>query len=159
MIATSLFESFLDFKLLKRVLIGFSVLILLFIPIDFLYFRFSHQTSRESVVQNQPALGPSTFEHQDAYESSIQSSAVFGLATPEGSLTVLKSSMAELTKDYRLKGVMIVGEPEAIMEDARTQKSIFVKEGDLLGDLKVKEIKEGAVILTYYGEEKELRIQ
>ena len=72
---------------------------------------------------------------------------------------VTKSSIAELSKDYRLKGVVIVDEPEAIIEDARTQKSQFVKVGDSVGEMKVKEVREGAAVLSYYGEEKEMRIE
>ena len=49
-------------------------------------------------------------------------------------------------------------EPEAIVEDAKTQKSLFVKIGDPLGDLVVKEIKEGYIVLSYVGEEIRLEI-
>ena len=65
----------------------------------------------------------------------------------------------ELVKDYRLKGVMIMGEPEAIVEDARTQKSVFVKAGEKLGDLTVKEIKEGQIVLSLAGGEVKLEMR
>ena len=52
-----------------------------------------------------------------------------------------------------------MGEPEAIIEDAKTQKTLFVKAGEPLGDLTVKEVKEGVVILASSGGEISLKIQ
>jgi hypothetical protein len=94
----------------------------------------------------------------DSYESAFQAGGLLGIAAPTG-LTALKSSIAELAKDYRLQGVVVLDQPEAILQDARTQKTVFVKKGDRLGELTIKEIKEAAVILACYGEETVLQIQ
>ena len=76
-----------------------------------------------------------------------------------GGTPVLQASLTELVKDYRLKGVILMDEPEAIIEDARTQATIILKKGERLGDLSVKEIKEGLIVLTYLGEEVKMEIK
>lgn len=117
-----------------------------------------------SVLREQPraeasaaAALPSAVRPLADYEEAFQKNSLFG-AGPN-SFSVLKSSISELLKDYRLKGVVLGNEPEAILEDARTQRSVFVKQGASLGELTIKSIQEGAVVFVYYGEEKELKIQ
>ncbi|MCX7662037.1 MAG: hypothetical protein N2Z79_05095 [Candidatus Omnitrophica bacterium] len=62
----------------------------------------------------------------------------------------------ELIKDLTLLGI-ISGEPnQAIIEDKRNNKTYFLKEGEFLGELQVKSIKEGRVILEYRGREIDL---
>ena len=93
------------------------------------------------------------------YEKSFQGRGFLGGGENLSGLAVLKTSINELVKDYRLKGTVILSEPEAIVEDARTQKTIFVKTGQQLGELKVKEVAEGKLVLAYYGEETVLLIE
>ena len=55
--------------------------------------------------------------------------------------------------------ISLHGEREAVLADARTNKNIFVKEGDEINGVHIKEIREGSVILSYFDEEKELQLQ
>lgn len=70
-----------------------------------------------------------------------------------------KAAIRELVKDYRLKGIALFQAPEGIVEDAATGRAVFVKKGELLGAVRVKEIKEESVVLSRDGEEVELKIQ
>lgn len=161
MISFSAFETLIDFKLLKKSFVGLSLGVLALIPVDLatLPLKGVAPMKNASPVQEKSFSSSTPSEPLSSYESSFQKSSLFGLATPEAPLPVFKSSIAELTKDYRLKGVVILDQPEAILEDARTQKNTFLKVGDKLGELTVKEIKEGSMILSYYGEDRELRIE
>ena len=152
-------ESYFDFKLFKKSLVGLSVGIWVFLPVDFFH---AQQNGTGTEAQGSSLEGVSKaagFQPLAFYENAFRSSSLFGTAVSEIGTAVFKSSLADLAKDYRLKGVVILDIPEAILEDARTQKTIFVKPGDSVGELQVKEIREGAIILTAYGEEKELRIE
>ena len=154
-------SSIIDFGWLKKSFLCFSLGTLLFIPTDLLFFSSKIKPSPSSGISaagNKPQPFSKPLESLAHYEEIFQKSALFGTYSSQGALPVLSSSIAELTKDYRLKGVMILDTPEAILEDARTQQTTFVKTGDKLGDLTVKEIREGVLVLSYYGEEKELRI-
>lgn len=155
-----LVETVLDLKLLRKSFLGISLGILAFIPVDLVMIASKGKVEPNSEPQAQAdTVNASSLESLSSYESAFQKSVLFGLYHPESNLPVLQSSIAELAKDYRLKGIIILDEPEAILEDARTQKSTFVKIGDKVGELTVKEIKEGSLVLSYYGEEKEMRIE
>lgn len=171
MISFSSLESLVDLRLLKKGLLGLSLGVLALIPVDLATLPLSARggfafggkgeapMKTGSAVQEKSLFSSTPSEPLSAYESSFQKSSLFGLATPEAPLPVFQSSIAELVKDLRLKGVVILDEAEAIIEDARTQKGAFVKAGEKIGELTVKEIKEGAIVLSYYGEDKEMRIE
>ena len=93
-----------------------------------------------------------------SFQELLQNSPLFGFRQQRSALPVIQSSINELAQNYRLKGVALLGDPEAIVEDAVRQKTIFVKTGDSLGDLKVKTIEEGKIVLEYLGEEKVMTI-
>jgi len=154
-------ENLLDLNLIRRSFFILSLTILLFIPLDLVRLSQKEKADASTGGALSPglSLGKESLEPLSVYEESLKGSRLFGFAETPSSLPAIQSSIAELTKDYRLKGVVILDEPEAIIEDARTQKSTFVKSGDKMGELTVKEIREGVVVLAYYGEEKELRIQ
>lgn len=152
-------ERYFDLELVKKAGLGLAAAALLIIPIDISLQLFSKFSNREIKAATLPALQKRTAQPLDHFESAFQAGGLFGgAATPSG-LTVLKTSISEMVKDYRLKGVVILSEPEAIIQDARTQQSIFVKAGEKLGELTVKEIREGKIVLTYYGEETALQIE
>ena len=151
-------EQFLDLKLIRKVFLGLAAAIFLISLFDFLSSVFSKPAFEKMKDIGILELQSPPIQTLDYYESIFQTKGLFGSESPSG-LTILKASIGELIKDYRLKGVLISSEPEAIIEDARTQKSLFLKTGAPLGDLTVKEIRPGKVILTYYGEEGVLQIE
>ena len=158
MIAAAL-DRHVDLKLAKKVFMALSAVILFILPADLLFVYFSKPMSGQLQAQTYASLQPSELYPLEAYEPSFQTGGLFGGVVTSSGLTVLKASIHELIKDYRLKGVVILSEPEAIVEDARTQKSIFVKAGQTLGELTVKEVTEGRIVLTCYGEEAEMKIE
>lgn len=158
MISVLELDARLDLELLKKALWGLAMLVLLAIPLDLVMSSSRKPPSvKETLAANRSSTA-SFNESLASYEAAFDKSGLFGRLTSEGA-GILKSSIGELVKDYRLKGVVLLDEPEAILEDARTQKSLFVKAGDHVGELTVKEIKEGKIILKYYGEEKVLQIE
>ncbi len=149
----------LDLPLLKKSFGILSAVMLFAIPMDFAGSSFHGKRNLVNAASSITNSSRASFtESVSSYESSFDRSGLFGKVSSEGPV-FLKSTIADLVKDYRLKGVVLLNEPEAILEDARTQKSIFLKTGDHLGELTVKEIKEGKIVLKYYGEEKELQIE
>ena len=156
MIAT--LERNLDLNLIKKGFWGMTAVLFSIIPLD-LYFLLPVQAKAANFATILPALQKPSIRPLDQYDASFQTGGLFGGPANSSGLTVLKASINELVKDYRLKGVVILSEPEAIVEDARTQKSVFVKVGQQLGDLKVKEITEGKIVLSCYGEDAVLQIE
>lgn len=152
-------DRYVDIGLFKKAFLWLSAGILVLIPLDGILIRFEKpnpERSAPEVLQQTPTL---SIEPEASYLALFDRNTLFGRGVSEPSLTALRASIAELTKDYRLKGVVLAEEPEAILEDARTQKTSFVKIGQQVGDLTVNEIGEGFIVLGYLSEEARLEIQ
>jgi hypothetical protein len=147
-----------DLESAKRLFFLMSVTAVLVIPIDGLWVYLGRAKSirADTTSQDKPSR---SLESEETYLTHFDSSALFGNASSDLSASTLQASLAELTKDYRLQGVVLTDVPEAIIQDARTQKTEFIKVGEKLGDLTVKDIKEGFIFLSYLGEEIKLEIK
>ena len=150
-------DAWIDRPLAVKVIFLLSAISLALILPDafFVYFR------KTGPILKDVPISPTTtaFEPASSYLSIFNQSTLFGNGASEVSGAAQLVSISELVKDYRLKGTIQMGEPEAIIEDAKTQKTLFVKAGEPLGDLTVKEVKEGVVILATSGGEISLKIQ
>lgn len=152
-------ESLLDFTIIRKIFLWFSVGVFVLIPLDLADISFQSKRIPSELSSLKTKLNTSSLEPLSSYESAFQSSRLFGWQVPQISLPSLGSSIQELVKDFRLKGIVILKEPEAIVQDARTQKNIFVREGDQMGEVTVKEIEQDSIVLSYSGEEIKLRME
>ncbi len=67
------------------------------------------------------------------------------------------SKIEELTKGLRLVGISWSEDPDAMVEDTKLNRTFFVKKGQMVGELLVKEITKDKVLMSYQGEEAEIR--
>ncbi len=150
-------DTAVDLDLAKKAFLFLSAASIFIMPLDALciYLQQTKPTRLNPVSQTLPQKS----EPLESYLTHFERSALFGNASSSLGAPALRASLGELTKDYRLQGVILGAEPEAIIQNARTQKTIFVKKGGLLDELTVKEIKEGSIVLAYLGEEIRLEIQ
>lgn len=63
----------------------------------------------------------------------------------------------EATQHLRLVGISWSNDPDAMVEDTKALKTFFVKRGQMLGEVRVQAIFKDKVVLSYRGEETELR--
>ncbi len=150
-------EEYLDLKMLQRGLVGTGLAVFFALLLSVFQSSLSSKSQTaeaptSSFIAGEP-LAPLA-----EYEAALDQSVLFGAREEKANLSVLKSSINELVKDYRLKGVVVMGEPEAILVDARSDKSVFVRAGDQVGELTVLRIGDGSIVLGYFGEEKEVRV-
>jgi len=61
-------------------------------------------------------------------------------------------AISELVKDLRLVGIVPGDEPQAVIEDKKNSQTLFLKVGERIGDLEIKEISNGKVVLSYNNE-------
>ena len=61
------------------------------------------------------------------------------------------------TKHLKLVGIAWSDNPDAMIEDTRAKKTLFVKEGDSINEIRVKRILKDKVILSFEGEDIELK--
>lgn len=153
-------EASIDLRFFKRVLIYCCLGAAVLIPFIWLSAAFQTAASgrSEADYSRERGSGGSSPGSRFASVDVFSGSPLFGVRAAASSLPAIRSSISELSKDYRLQGVMLSGEPEAIVQDVKAGKTVFVRAGDSLGDLKVKSIQDGRMILEYLGEEKGLTI-
>lgn len=70
---------------------------------------------------------------------------------------VAASASSDLTKRYKLVGIVLGDAPEAIIEDQAAKRTMFVHPGDRLDSVEVKTIEEGRIMLLQEGLEIELK--
>jgi hypothetical protein len=70
---------------------------------------------------------------------------------------VAANASVDLTKRYKLVGIVLGPVPEAIIEDLTTNGTVFVHEGEVLDAVQVKKIEEGRVVFLQEGLEVELK--
>ncbi len=149
-----------NLRLSRKIFLTAAAISLLFIFFDFLYLGFLHspkisQISEEAV----PIRSNQAREGFESYSKIFNQNTIFGAANSNAGPAIIKIPISERVKDYRLKGVILSNDPEAILEDARTGKNNFLKVGEQIGELKVKTIGEGKIVLSCGDEEIKLEIQ
>lgn len=63
----------------------------------------------------------------------------------------------EAIQHLKLVGISWSNDPDAMVEDTKALKTFFVKRGQMIGDVRVQAIFKDKVVLSYRGEETELR--
>lgn len=65
--------------------------------------------------------------------------------------------IAEATKDLKLVGISWSNDPDAMIEDRGQNRVYFLKKGEAIGKIRIVAIFKDKVVLSYEGEELELR--
>ena len=64
--------------------------------------------------------------------------------------------MQDWVKDLKLVGILLDGEPKAVIEDLKKNETLFLSPGQSLGNAVLQEIQEGKVVFVYQGQRVEL---
>lgn len=93
------------------------------------------------------------------YLEKIRARDIFrmALAQQAGEAKQPSSKIVEVTQSLKLVGISWSDDPDAMIEDTQAQKTHFVKKGQMIGNLKVQAIFKDKVVLSYDGEEIELK--
>ena len=86
--------------------------------------------------------------------------AVRKITGADGVQTEMKVTSARIldaTETLKLVGISWSNDPDAIIEDTKDTKTFFVKTGQKIGEVKVQAIFKDKVVLSYQGEETELK--
>jgi hypothetical protein len=75
----------------------------------------------------------------------------------EEEVKVPSSKIIGATQNLKLVGISWSGDPDAMIEDTKALRTFFVKRGQMIGEVKVQGIFKDRVVLSYEGEELELR--
>ena len=108
------------------------------------------------------ALGSSAdtpLESLDHYQGLFATKRLFRPLIKKGKKTVKVITIEEIARDFLLIGVVKENRPEAIVKNRRTRQTFFVKKGANLGQLKVEEVGDDQITVSYEGKQKTLFIQ
>lgn len=98
-----------------------------------------------SPESNEPEPGPSFTE----YQKLLTEKNIFTPPVKEGEKPLVPEGppLRELVKDLRLVGIIPGAEPQAIIEDKKNGQTLFVKKGEQIEGIEIKQIQEGRVVL------------
>jgi len=102
-----------------------------------------------------PKEEPKPFEY---YSEEARERHIFGTSSMQGSRNPTQAGEAGSIKDINLVGIISGENPQAVIEDKKTQKTYYVSKGQFIGDFQVEDIQEGKIILNNKGQRYELFI-
>jgi hypothetical protein len=65
--------------------------------------------------------------------------------------------ITEATQNLKLVGISWSDDPDVMIEDTKTQRTFFLKKGQMIDDIKLEAVFKDKVILSYLEEEIELK--
>ena len=90
------------------------------------------------------------------YLQGLKNRQIFSGASGQESEKSAGTINADLIKDMTLVGIVAGDNPQAIIQDKKTQKTYYVTKGQFIGEFKVEDIQDGKIILNYSGQKLEL---
>lgn len=119
---------------------------------------FLREKTPDRITESKEAIKQEERKPYDFYTQGIETKQIFGAVsaqlTQESAVTV----GANLIKDINLLGVISGDNPQAIIEDKKSQKTYYVTKGQMIGEFQVEDIGDGKIILNYSGQRFELSI-
>ena len=85
-------------------------------------------------------------EQEKAKQETAQPGQVIGV-----------SALSKEISHLKLVGISWSNNPDAMVEDTKALKTFFIKRGDMIGKFRVEAIFKDKIILSFEGEEVELR--
>jgi len=159
-----------DVKIISKAL-GFCILVLAFYFINNLFTSFINlkhprNLALEVKKEDLSSAGPDDpFVSKKAvtyFLEKIRQRDIFSMGQTNKSNTEIvprapSSRIIEATQGLKLVGISWSNDPDAMIEDTKAMRTFFIKRGGMIGEIKVQAIFKDKLILSYAGEEIELR--
>lgn len=100
---------------------------------------------------DEPAVKP--YEY---YAADLKNRQIFGTPAAQQAAGPVSAANADLIKDISLVGIISGENPQAVIEDKKSQKTYYLTSGQFIGEIQVEKILDGKIILNYKGERFEL---
>ncbi|HTZ11144.1 MAG TPA: hypothetical protein VMD04_02025 [Candidatus Margulisiibacteriota bacterium] len=116
------------------------------------------KTSEGESLQVSSLLKSASYYLEKARERDIFTMNKKPVSNEAGLPKVSAEKIAEATQNLRLVGISWSDDPDVMIEDTKIQRTFFLKKGQVLEkDIRLKAVFKDKVILSYAGEEIELR--
>jgi hypothetical protein len=158
-------KKYFSFFPLQKIALYFFIAALIYLAVSFLY-PLWEEKNIPTQLKIQPPLAAGEFKAAakkepkplESYLAPIRGRQIFSAVRGEAPGTAAKAADASLIKDINLVGIISGDNPQAIIEDKKSQKNYYLSKGQFIGDLKVEDIEEGKIILNYNGQKYELHL-
>ncbi len=110
-------------------------------------------------IHKGPVIEQTPIKPLEFYQTGIAQQEMFHSQPAAPAQETAVSAVAgnhDILKDINLIGIIAGNDPQAIIEDKKTEKTYYVSKGQLIGDLLVEEILDGKIILNLKGQKFEL---
>jgi type II secretory pathway component PulC len=160
---SSLFEKFAPRLNLSKVIFAAFALSCLYLIISLIYPLIGLKKINLPKISVEKISEPKTELKNETkpfefYQKGIENRRIFGggTAAGESGLPSAGNINVDLAKDINLVGIISGENPQAIIEDKKTQKTYYVNKGQTIGEILVEDIQEGKIIVNYRGQRFEL---
>ena len=152
-------QKYFSFLGIKKIILVALVASCLYLAISFIYPIFGLKVTLPKItpekVTEEKIEAKDETKSSDYYLEGTQRQIFTSPANQEAEKPAAAES-ADMIKDITLVGILAGDNPQAIIEDKKTQKTSYVTKGQFIGELQVEDIQEGKVILNYKGQKLEL---
>jgi hypothetical protein len=112
---------------------------------------------KETKPETQIAELKQKIKSYDYYLQGIRNRQIFASMSSSPGLEKPVSPLnADILKDISLVGIISGDNPQAIIEDKKTQQTLYVTKGQYIGEIQVEDIQEGKIIINYQNARYEL---
>lgn len=94
----------------------------------------------------------------EEYLKGVSGKQIFSNLPSAGVAGPVSGVTADLVKDINLVGIIAGDNPQAIIEDKKSQKTYYLNKGQYIGEFQLEDIQEGKIILNYNGQKFELHL-
>ncbi|MFH1640930.1 MAG: hypothetical protein ABIA66_03085 [Candidatus Omnitrophota bacterium] len=92
------------------------------------------------------------------YLEKVRERDIFKIAPKkQEDIKIVTSRIIEATKNFKLVGIAWSDDPDVMIEEAVSKRTFFLKKGQMINNVRLEAVLRDKVILSYEGEEIELR--
>ncbi|MCX5701899.1 MAG: hypothetical protein NTW64_02820 [Candidatus Omnitrophica bacterium] len=92
------------------------------------------------------------------YLEKVRERDIFRMAPKKQTdIKIVTSKIIEATKNFKLVGIAWSDDPDVMIEETVSKRTFFLKKGQMISNVKLEGVFKDRVILSYEGEEIELR--
>ncbi|MFH1355013.1 MAG: type II secretion system protein N [Candidatus Omnitrophota bacterium] len=157
------FTGFLSFAYFTKTIKVFFVVSLIYLIFTFLYPLFILKDAQlPKITLQEVALDEQIEPVKDRkpvefYLQDIKGRQIFDTPLVQKDTAKEEVSVSlDFIKELKLLGIISGDDPQAIIQDKKTEQTYYLSRGQSVGEIKVEEIQDGRVVLNYKGKKFEL---
>ena len=154
----------IDLRLANKMAASLCGVITLFLLFDFfrvgvnLKSRFEKMLqASQSAIKEETRVALPNINLEEVLAQAKRRNVFTFLSAPAKAEASLPPNIAEIISNFKLVGIIWSNSPQAMIENAKEQRTFLLSQGEQLGQIKIKKIFQNKVVIEVEGQEQELR--